>query len=87
MRRCKQLARFVSRILWILFVVFPLGCGPGVDAVPSAIVPPTQPVPSATVTATARPSPTPSPTAIPFPVEVVNLGMREIEISPEFLNL
>ncbi|MFH2102839.1 MAG: hypothetical protein ABIJ39_05720 [Chloroflexota bacterium] len=80
----KQLARLVSRFIWILFVVFPLGCGPGADAVPSATVPHTQPVPSPTVTATARPSLTPSPTAIPFPVQVVYLGSSQLNVNPEF---
>ncbi|MFH2102869.1 MAG: hypothetical protein ABIJ39_05885 [Chloroflexota bacterium] len=83
----KQPARLVSRFIWILFVVFPLGCGPGTDAVPPATDTPMQPVPSATVTATARPTLTPSPTSIPFPVEVIDLGSREIEISQEFLTL
>ncbi|MFH2103335.1 MAG: hypothetical protein ABIJ39_08280 [Chloroflexota bacterium] len=77
----------ILRIIGILLVIVSLGCGPGVDAVPSAIVPPTQPVPSATVTATVRPTLTPSPTSIPFPVEVIDLGSREIEISQEFLTL
>jgi len=83
----KRLARSVSRFIWIIFVIVSLGCLPGTDAVPPATVTPTPPVSSATVTATTRPSLTPSPTAIPFPVEVVNLGMGEIEISSEFMNL